>query len=448
MTPTPKNRFFILLMLIITVVSLAACSNDSSTSPKNEEGDKATNENMEQWGYDGGTATVKMMIAVDEETFKIRYKDQVEAKFPNITLDLIYDDLEELFAKGEYPDIIVGIPTHELVEELETLMPIDEYIEKSNFDLGIFRDGVVDNLRAYDPLGEGNLYGLPVESTLMTMFYNKDIFDLFGEPYPQDGMTWKEALDLARRLTAVRNGIQYKGIQLSRTNAIPYTQLSIPGTDPETGEVLFAKNPDTKRVFDLLDELRNIPGMMESDPNRPDGFQDGQQNIAMWIQNAPWLPLLAPVEGFNFDMVTTPTWEDHPNVAPTSVALPLNLTKFSENKDAAWAVISYLASEKAQIALSRVGSAPTINSDSAYEQFSAADMEEFGKEYNTKAPFIDKVAKVAPYSPYDPIITFHGEDYISKKAREFLTSEQDVVTYLREMEEEYTTIVKEMQAQK
>src|SRR5699024_9321627 len=135
-------------------------------------------------------------------------------------------------------------------------------------------------------------------------------------------------------------GIQYKGLQLSRTNAIPYTQLSIPNTDPETGEVLFANHPDMKRYFDLLDELRSIKGMLEPEE---DGFHDGARNYAMWINTDQCVPLLAPVEGFNVDMVSVPTWDDHPDIAPTAVALSFNIVKYSENKDAAWSVISYLA---------------------------------------------------------------------------------------------------------
>lgn len=442
------------VFILLGLVLLGCSSSEGESEDKTGAADSDEKEiEVEEITVDEPT-TVKMLIAVDEETFNKRYKNQIEAKFPNITLELVPGDpansdyLQELYAKGEMPDIIPVKPSLELVEELETLAPIDDYIQKTDFDLSVFRDEVIENLRAHDPLGEGHLYGLPIESTLMTMFYNKDIFDLFGEPYPTDGMTWKEALEVARRLTAEQGGVQYKGLQLSRTNAIPYTQLSVPGTDPETGEVLFASHPDTKRAFELLDELRNIPNMMDNDPDHPDGFYHGKKNIAMWVDNAPFVPILDEVEGLNFDLVTTPTWEDIPNVAPTSIALSFNITAYSENKDAAWLVISHLASEEGQIELSRFGSAPTIASDLAYEQFSAADVEEENHNYHVKAPFIDQVAKLAPYSQYDPEITFHGEDYISKKAREFLTSDQDVVTYLREMEEEYTGIVKEIKAQK
>ncbi len=186
---------------------------------------------------------------------------------------------------------------------------------------------------------------------------------------------------------------------------------------------------------------------METDPENPDGFSTDAQNIAMWINNAPHLPLIDKIEGFNFDMVSTPTWEHLPHVAPTSVALSFNIVKHSENKDAAWSVIAYLASEEAQTVLSGAGSPPTIDSEAAYEAFGSLD-EDLTERFHVNAPFLDQYGQMAPYSPFGPEITFHGEDFISMKAREFMTSELDVVTYLREMEEEYAAIVEDIKAQK
>ncbi|KRG17111.1 hypothetical protein ACA29_00230 [Lederbergia galactosidilytica] len=135
-----------------------------------------------------------MLINVGEEEFSRRYQEQIAEVYPNITLKLISGSpndsqfLQEQFARGEIPDIIPTTPTLEYIEDLDLLMPIDDMIEQSGFDLGVFREGIIDNLRAIDPLGEGNLYGLPIESTLMVMYYNKDIFDRFGESYPVEGM--------------------------------------------------------------------------------------------------------------------------------------------------------------------------------------------------------------------------------------------------------------------
>lgn len=466
-----KFKGIVLLLLIcMGLFLLAACQSEDANAPVDQENSDGGNntenvqtedpadeeepnvkESTKPWAYSGEPTTVRMLINVGEEDFEKRYKSIVEEEFDNITLELIRGNptdlnfLQELFADDVIPDIITVNPNHELVIEMDALEPIDDYIERSGFDLGIFRENIIDNLRARDPAGENRLFGLPIESMLIVMYYNKEIFDMFGEPYPTDDMTWTEALDVARKLTTVRDGVQYKGIQLSRTNAIPYTQLGIPGVDPETEEILFVDHPDTKRHFELLNEIRNIPGMME--PNENDGFHTGDRNIAMWINTAQFLPILAQVEGFDFDMVTTPMWEHKPNIAPTSVALSFNVMKYSENKDAAFSVIAFLASEEAQIHLSRVGSVPTINSTEAYEQFGAEVLEQYGREYNIQAAFRHPMGKMPPHSRYSPDVTFFDWDFISRKSLEFLNSDKDVNTFIREMGEEYETIMKEMKGQ-
>ncbi|GIN58521.1 hypothetical protein J8TS2_28400 [Lederbergia ruris] len=430
---------------------IAACNKEELNKEEPTTGDNENEAETSSWGYDGEPATVTMLINVGEEEFSRRYQEQIAEVYPNITLKLISGSpndsqfLQEQFARGEVPDIIPTIPTLEYIEDLDLLMPIDDMVEQSGFDLGVFREGIIDNLRAIDPLGEGNLYGLPIESTLMVMYYNKDIFDRLGESYPVEGMTWEEALELAKKLTREVDGVQYKGLALEPSYAIPYTQFAIPGTDPETGEVLFTQDPNTKRVFDWLDKLRNIPGLMDMDEARPDGFGGNGQNIAMWISTAPWLPLLAPVEGLDFDMTSVPVWEDMPGIAPTTPAMPFNITKHSENKEAAWAVISHLATEEGQKVLSAAGSAPTYDSEEVFALFGHMDLED-GATYNVQAPFINQMGELPPYSKYGPQVTFHGDNFITAKAREFLESDVDVVTYLRQMEEEYTTIVAEMKA--
>ncbi|MFS0612442.1 extracellular solute-binding protein [Lederbergia ruris] len=453
-----RKWFLLGMMLFLSIIFIYGCSSDSA----GEKGDSGKTQgekvddtgggnadgrtSLDPWAYDGDPVTLKMMIWIDDETFRIRYKDKIEEIFPEITLELISggdsgEHLQELFAKGIMPDIHIGRPRADLVTSLDFLEPIDDYIERFGFDLSIFQEGIVENLRASDPTGEGHLYGLPLENSVRAMFYNKDIFDLFGEPYPEDGMTWEEVLELASRLTQERNGIQYRGLAIDPVNT-PVMQLSVPGTDPKTGEILFVNNPNMKKSFDLLDKYRNVPNIINTS-DTPDGFHDGPRNIAMSILNAPWFELLAREEGFNFDLATVPTWEDLPDIAPTWGALPLNITKHSEHKDAAWSVIAYLASEEGQIHLSQAGSPPVIENQTAFEQFTANSIKDRDQTYHATAPFKQTLAPLPPYSKYDE----QFEPFMNTKAKEFLTSDQDVVTYIREMGEEYAAIVEEIKAQ-
>lgn len=443
--------FIVIFSLLVACADETGNNNDNNNNNNNNIDNQVNNNNNDNNNVENEIepeedVTLRMMIMVDDEVFNNRFKRQIEEEFPHITLELIeenpvdIDAIQELYANGEEFDIITVEPTIDHIE-LETLMPIDDLIEKHNFDLSVFRDGIIDDLRAYDPLGEGNLYGLPIEIGLAALYYNKDIFDMFGVDYPESGMTWYDALELAKQLTQERDGIQYKGLGfVPWSSNIPYRQLSVPGTDPETGEVLFADHERTKMYFDFLDELRSIPGMQETDPDNPDGFDDGNQNIAMWVASVPSLQNFVRSEGIDFDMVSVPHWPDLPNLGPGQVALSFNITKHSKHPDEAFKVLAHLASPEGQKVLSQAGSPPTIDDESIYEEFAKITIEDYGQDYNVSAPFQQLLAPMPPYSKYNDGLM----GFMWQKTNEFMASDQDPNTFIREMKEEYEGMVADM----
>lgn len=446
-----KYKKWILFIFVLLLSLLVACTDDTSNNNgnvQNNNDDNNINVNNENLIDDPEEEiTLKMLIMVDHEVFNNRFKRQVEEKFPHINLELMEGNptdrefLQESFAKNEVPDIITIEPSREYIEDLDLLMPIDDLIEKHNFDLSVFSDGIVEDLRSYDPLGKDQLYGLPLEIGLAALYYNKDIFDMFGVDYPESGMTWNDALELTKQLTQERDGVQYKGLGFVPWYVnTPFRQLSIPGTDPETGDVLFADDERTRLYFEFLDQYRSIPGLHESDEDNPDGFEDGNQNIAMWIASVPSLQQFVQVEGLNFDMVSIPKWEEFPDQGPAQVALSFNITKHSEYPDEAFKVLEHLASPEGQRVLSQAGSPPTIDDESVYDDFGKLAIEKYGKEYNVSAPFLQPLAPVTPYSKYNSGLM----GFITQKTNQFMDSEHDPVTIIREMKEEYEARVLEM----
>lgn len=184
-----------------------------------------------------------------------------------------------------------------------------------------------------------------------------------------------------------------------------FSQLGVNGTDPETGEALFAKEPAFEQFFELLDKYRNIPGMIDTS-----GYAysfSNEQNVAMYIGQLQHLPLNNAVEDLDFGIVSVPEWPARPGIGPTAPAVPVSINKHSRHKDAAWAVVAYLPSEAGQMVLSRAGSPPTMNSEKSVEQYASMHIEESGKTYNIAPIFEQKPAPIAVYSPYGPLIAFN-----------------------------------------
>lgn len=61
-------------------------------------------------------------------------------------------------------------------------------------------------------------YGLPYRTSSSIMYYNKTMFDEAGVPYPEEGWTYEDMLEIARKLTIP--GQQY-GVGIAASNADP-----------------------------------------------------------------------------------------------------------------------------------------------------------------------------------------------------------------------------------
>ncbi|OED34158.1 hypothetical protein AB834_07255 [PVC group bacterium (ex Bugula neritina AB1)] len=76
--------------------------------------------------------------------------------------------------------------------------PLNLYIENDeDFHVEDFFSEVIDRFSL-----DGNLYALPRDTApFACVFYNKDLFDQAGIPYPKDDWDWANMLDLAQKLT-------------------------------------------------------------------------------------------------------------------------------------------------------------------------------------------------------------------------------------------------------
>ncbi len=128
----------------LAILLLVACSN-SVEQEESESNASAT--------YNDEEVTLTMMLPVDEDTFDLRFKQQIEAHFPNLTLELAQEavtseTLQELIARNEIPDLIWAPGEFTLLEELDLLESLDPYIEVASFDLNVFQEGLVELTRS------------------------------------------------------------------------------------------------------------------------------------------------------------------------------------------------------------------------------------------------------------------------------------------------------------
>ncbi len=363
-----------LVSIIAFVCILAACSNQEPNG-----GDDAAQEEV----------TLRVSTFSDEVLFEDRFKEPIEKAYSNITLEHFpvgFGDLEEAIAQRDFPDIILLDNAHTIpwMDDLEILMPLDELAEKHSTDLSAFNTVALERTRSYDANRE--LKALPFGNAY-ALYYNKDIFDLFGEPYPEDDMTWEEIIDLAGRVSGERNGIQYRGFHFDLL-VFAHKQLGLSVTDPETGQILFTEQDEWADFFSLVERIVSDPALFPEGRDHFVAWGEGffqDQTVAMYPTfEAFWV--LEENPGLNFDVVTMPVWPDLPGVAPYQTGWAVGVTSTTEHPDEAFQVIEYLTyDEEYNLENFRQGIPTALEFEQYNDQF-AADVEGAG-DLNVEAFF-------------------------------------------------------------
>lgn len=458
-----KNQFLLFMTILLSIFILSSCGEEASregnTDHENqnnkpeevnepENNNEANEEVPEIPEMPDEEITLIFKIPWGEEMFDELIKDAVEETYPNITLENVggavdAEGLEENFAEGIVPDIMLAHNGFDILYEADAAYPLDELIELHQTDLSRFREGLIDIVKARDPEGSNQIYGLPFEDFAPVLFYNKDIFDQFGVDYPTDGMTWDEVIDLAKEVSGERDGTEYRGLafQTSWHYSFALSQLSPHGTDPETGEVLFSEHEEFRKFIDLFDELRSIPGNEE---NIVAGFMD--QNVAMTLQHLNEMKSYSDA-GLNFDIVSFPVWSEKPDAGPVKfIGQTLAINKHSEHKTAAYKVIELLTSAEKQTENVRLGRISPLADFDVMSEFLRADLPDH--EYNLEGALALGPAEPPVYTEWGPYIQWNPNDFYNEIILEHFESGDDPITTLRKMEETYQAIVDEEKARR
>ncbi|SMG09370.1 ABC-type glycerol-3-phosphate transport system, substrate-binding protein [Paenibacillus aquistagni] len=449
----PKRMNVILLISLVFILMLAGCSSTNSgiEAPKKQtqtegSGTKTpVEQKTEEDEKDKEPVKLVFMAPWSKEQVESRFHEGTKEKFPHITIEPTgkFADaasFDELFAQNVMPDIILTTDGFDILKDRDMLLPLDDLLKERNFDFNKIRPGIMEALRARDPEGQGRLLGIPIEDVTVALHYNKAIFDKFGVDYPTDGMNWDEIVELAALVTGERDGIKYRGLA---TNSLSQamTQLSANGTDPESGEPQFSKNQAFGKFFELAKRIASIPGNWEPDIQYDFIKGDVAMSLGLIANTIPHYP-----DELDYDVVSFPTWPDLPGIGPSTLPLTVAINKHSKHIDEALDVLEYLLSDEQQLRMHRL-EVPSVSGDqSILEQFAADTLEKKGgRELNIKGIYSLQQAKPALYSPYGPDILLYGTNYVGSQVVPFLKSGDDVQTFLRKMDEDYATIVKERQ---
>ncbi|MCZ8511084.1 extracellular solute-binding protein [Paenibacillus filicis] len=380
-----------------------------------------------------------------EASFNDRYGDAIRKKFPNYTIKYIQrgtgTDLQDLLNAGQRIDIhwdsIGSFPNSNIVYGLSYDMT--DLIKKHNVDLSRFEPSLIDAMKQ---LGDGKIYGLPVYNERMALFYNKDLFDKLGVPYPKDGMTWDELGDLAKKLSVEKDGVAYTGFSPSINHLFLTNPYSLPLLDKDTQKATINSDKWKQVIEAQLIRPASSPvyakAMAAYNGKIPDLQQFAKdQTLAMFI-SSPVLPSVMKKElsQFNWDIVSYPEMSDLRGIGPQSYPGYFAITKMARNKDAAMEVLKYLTSDEYQLEYSKKGIMTSLKSDSVQK---ALGSESSFKGKNYGAFFYNKFPAMANKSVLESQVAVLGT--YTKNMNKVAAGTMDLNTALRTAEEETNKLV-------
>jgi multiple sugar transport system substrate-binding protein len=428
------NKIGIAFIILCLGFALAACSGGGQDAAGKTAED---NEPVELVFYFPGSN------GVTQEEFMNDIGNSIQKKFPSFKLTNITkqndDTLPQLIAAGQTIDIAISsnIKALQFMFPVHVQSDISELIRKNRYDLSRLEPSTVEAQRQ---IANGGIYGLPVSTSTVALFYNKDLFDKFGVPYPRDGMTWDELYALAQKMTRIEGDRQYKGIAINFLKMLDVDQLSSPVIDPKTNEVLITRDRFA-RAFGNLVRFFQIPGNELPGQNYVQGAQVrsflNDQTAAMLLNGNGFVSELQ--DRLNWDVVQIPFYEDMIGVGPQSEAVYYFITSLSRNRDAAFRVLEYVTSEEYQREKVRNGKFSILKDAGKFMSEFGADMP-YLKGKNIKGLVPEKYAAPTPLTVHDAV----ARDMLKQAVGDVAHKRKDLNTALKETAEQ---IAQEIAAQ-
>jgi multiple sugar transport system substrate-binding protein len=263
-----------------------------------------------------------------------------EEQYPNITVD--YESIPTnyiqvmtgQFSAGEPPDLFyVQAEFSDAWMEDGLLEPLDPYIQGNDFDTGPFYDQLLSVFQL-----DGVTYGLPKDAGPLALFYNTDMLDAAGVEPPT---SWDELRSAAEALTTGEVAGLCVGPELPRVGAFIYQAGG--GIYNEDGTELTITSPESVEGIDFYLELHEA-GVLQTPAELGAGWCGeafGNQAAAMTMEGT-WLfpPLENDFPDTPFDVVELPEGAQQGNLSFTNA---YGIGVDSQNKEAAWVLLQYLA---------------------------------------------------------------------------------------------------------
>ena len=359
---------------------LAGCGQKAAETPSTSDGAESEAQTEAEPEAEPETEPEAAPETAEEVTLKIATWDAstsatlaplVEAfedACPNIKVDIIdiasadyTQKLTVMLNGGNELDVVWikdGDTTPSIAArgQLEDLTP---YIERDGVDLSAY-DGVAEMLNF-----DGKQVALPISTSFYILFYNKDIFDEAGVPYPTNDMTWTEFEELAAKVTIGEGNDKKYGALIHTWQACVQNW----GVQDGVHTILDTDYSFFKPYYEMVLRMQDAGTVMDFSTLKTGNihysspFQQGQ--VAMMPMGAWFMATMVNKvkEGessVNWGIATLPHADDLEAGYTVGATTPMGINANSERKDAAWEFVKFACGENGAKIYAENGDIPAL----------------------------------------------------------------------------------------
>ena len=288
-----------------------------------------------------------------------------EAENPDIKIDFMhipqnyFQKLHLLFASNTAPDVVfinnLYLPVYANAGKLEDLTEtglIDENFYKKSVKALSYKN---------------KIYAVPRDISNLVIFYNKDLFDKKGLPYPDENTTFQDFLNLAQKLTDKEKGIFGISFEEEPLFYLPYLMSEGGGILSDDGDENILDTDASRRGIKFYADLRkkyNAAPKQNESASATMAQMFLQQKIAMQISGRWLVPKYRREAQFVWDITNFPggTKGSVVNIDASGYAL----SKSSKHKKEALRFIEFISSQQSLSKLTLSGLIVPARKDIAY----------------------------------------------------------------------------------
>ncbi|TMV47594.1 extracellular solute-binding protein [Paenibacillus mesophilus] len=425
-----------MLSVMLLAAMTAACSGQGTTGNSGAKASDDLQAKPPEVTKEPVELTFYYMYADSNyDEFMKEQGSQIQKKYPNFKFKFVQNTKgttpEDIVASKMDVDVFIAINSSMMtIKDLKLDSDISDLVTKHKFDLNRLDPTALSVLRG---IGDGKLPGLPFKTNALGLFYNKDLFDKFGVPYPKDGWTWDDAYETAKKLTRNEGGVQYRGFGIRPLgNTMLLNQHSINMIQKDTFKATI-NNDQWKQYLSKLIPMFQIPGYDPTAANMADAKQADmffkEQTTAMLVSMNSDFPKAHQNLNINWDAATFPVFKEKPGVGSGPDIVYYALSATSKHRDEAFLAMAEMLSDDVQMARSKIGNPTVLKSQSIRDAFGTENPDLKGK--NVKALIPPKYAEPTVYTKHNTKVVVP----LVGAYRSVILGQKDLNTALREAEE-------------